>query len=179
MSSDLRMSGVDLSQNLGNRDKNGFLLMTSQLNRQINDVLMRVYKRAENLDESLLDDTFVPIVQVDSLLSTPEHHVLYGRRGTGKTHTLRRLEQRRRLMGGAALYVDLRTIGSETGLYTDQEIPLATRATTLLVDVVSAIHEGILELVLADERFTDCLHELTPALDFLGMPPLKSRFEGA
>ena len=63
------------------------------INEQINNVLMRVYKRAENLDTSLLEDTFVPIAQVDSMLSMAEHHVLYGRRGTGKTHTLRRLEQ--------------------------------------------------------------------------------------
>jgi hypothetical protein len=45
-------------------------------NEQINNVLMRVYKRAENLDTSLLEDTFVPIAQVDSMLSMAEHHVL-------------------------------------------------------------------------------------------------------
>jgi hypothetical protein len=50
--------------------------MASMLNKQINSVLTQVYKRAENLDESLLDETFLPIPQIDSLLSTSEHHVL-------------------------------------------------------------------------------------------------------
>jgi hypothetical protein len=153
--------------------------VTARINEQINNVLMRVYKRAENLDQSLLEDTFVPIPQVDSLLSTPEHHVLYGRRGTGKTHTLRRLEQQRKLKGGAALYIDLRTVGSETGLYSNQDMSLSTRATTLLVDVVSAIHEGLLELVLADENFIGKLHELSPALDHLGEAATEVRVQGS
>jgi hypothetical protein len=147
-------------------------------NEQINNVLMRVYKRAENLDTSLLEDTFVPIVQVDSMLSTAEHHVLYGRRGTGKTHTLRRLEQQRRIKGGAALYLDLRIIGSEGGLYSDQATPLPTRATTLLIDVVTAIHEGLLELALNDERFIANLSELSDALDFLATAATEVRMQG-
>jgi hypothetical protein len=141
--------------------------VTARVNEQINNVLMRVYKRAENLDGALLEHTFVPISQVESMLSTAEHHVLYGRRGTGKTHTLRRLEQHRRLRGGTALYLDLRIIGSESGLYSDQELPLATRATTLLVDVVNAIHEGLLDLVLSDERFIGDLNEISAGLDLL------------
>jgi hypothetical protein len=153
--------------------------MASMLNKQINSVLTQVYKRAENLDESLLDETFLPIPQIDSLLSTSEHHVLYGRRGTGKTHTLRRLEWRRRSGGGAALYLDLRTIGSETGLYSDREIPFPSRATTLLVDVVGAIHEGILELALSDDRFTVKLDELTFALDSLANAATEVRVQGS
>jgi hypothetical protein len=148
------------------------------INEQINNVLMRVYKRAENLDTSLLEDTFVPIVQVDSILSMAEHHVLYGRRGTGKTHTLRRLEQQRRIKGGAALYVDLRIIGSEGGLYCDQGLSLPTRATTLLIDVVTAIHEGLLELALKDEKFIANLNELSDALDLLASAATEVKLEG-
>ena len=153
--------------------------MSSMLNKQINGVLTRVYKRAENLDGLLLNETFLPIPQIDSLLSTSEHHILYGRRGTGKTHTLRRLEWQRRLNGGAALYLDLRTIGSETGLYSDREIPFPGRATTLLVDVVGAIHEGILELVLTDDRFAVKLDELSVALDDLGNAATEVRVQGS
>jgi hypothetical protein len=142
-------------------------MTATRLNEQINNALMRLYKRAENLEGALLDDTFVPIPQIDTLLSMPEHHVLYGRRGTGKTHTLRRLERQRKLVGGAALYLDLRTVGSESGLYNDQEISLQSRATTLLVDVVNAIHDGILELVLTEDRFTEDLHNFSQALDAL------------
>jgi hypothetical protein len=152
--------------------------VTARVNEQINNVLMRVYKRAENLDDTLLEHTFVPIPQVDSMLSTAEHHVLYGRRGTGKTHTLRRLEQQRRLRGGTALYLDLRVIGSESGLYSDEELPLATRATTLLVDVVNAIHEGLLDLALSDERFIGDLNEISAALDLLADAASEVRVRG-
>jgi hypothetical protein len=153
--------------------------MGTNMSEQINSALMRSYKRAENLDGPLLDETFVPIPQINDLLSTPEHHILYGRRGTGKTHTLRRLERRRRLAGAAALYLDLRTIGSETGLYGDEEIPLPSRATTLLVDVVGAIHEGISDLVIADERFAEKMHELGPALDSLGVAATEVSVQGS
>jgi hypothetical protein len=81
-------------------------------------------------------------------------------------------------MGGAAVYLDLRTIGSETGLYSDQDIPLPTRATTLLVDVIGAIHEGIMEAVLADGRFADNLHKLAPALDLLGEAASEVKVQG-
>ena len=153
--------------------------MGTKMSQQVNSALMRSYKRAENLDGPLLDDTFVPIPQIGSLLSIPEHHILYGRRGTGKTHTLRRLERQRRLAGAAALYLDLRTIGSEAGLYGDEEIPLPSRATTLLVDVVGAIHEGISDLVIADERFAENLHELGPALDSLGEAATEVKVQGS
>jgi hypothetical protein len=153
-------------------------LTSATLNEQINNGLLRVDKRAEKMDESLLEGTFVPIPQIDSMLSTAEHHVLYGRRGTGKTHTLRRLEQQRRLKGGAALYIDLRYIGSESGLYSDQALPLATRATTLLIDVVTTIHESLLDLTLSDERFTDKLSDLSPALDLLVNAASNVRVQG-
>ena len=84
---DLRVVGERPSETAG---REGDRAVMVGINEQINNVLMRVYKRAENLDTSLLEDTFVPIVQVDGMLSMAEHHVLYGRRGTGKTHTLRR-----------------------------------------------------------------------------------------
>jgi hypothetical protein len=153
--------------------------MTIKLSEQINRALMRSYKRAENLEGAVLDDTFVPIYQIDSLLSVPEHHILYGRRGTGKTHTLRRLERQRRLVGGAALYIDLRTVGSEAGIYGDEEIPIPSRATTLLVDVAGAIHEGILDLALSDEDLARNLHELGPALDSLGDAATEVRVQGS
>ena len=45
--------------------------MGTKMSEQINSALMRSYKRAENLDGPLLDETFVPIPQINDLLSTP------------------------------------------------------------------------------------------------------------
>jgi hypothetical protein len=153
--------------------------MNAKVNEAINESLMHCYKRAEKLTGQILEDTFVPIPQVDRILSLPEHHIIYGRRGTGKTHTLRRLERRVRANGGAAVYIDLRTIGSETATYGDQTIPLPSRATTLLVDVVNEIHEGIYELIIEDNRFRGNLDDLGPALDSLAEAATEVRIKGS
>jgi hypothetical protein len=53
------------------------------------------------------------------------------------------------------------------GVYGDTQLGLAARATTLLVDVMEAIHAHILELTLTDAVFVDRLHEIGPKLDAL------------
>lgn len=53
------------------------------------------------------------------------------------------------------------------GIYGDTQLPLAARATTLLVDVVEAVHSHIFELTLTDPNFSDRLHEIGPRLDAL------------
>ena len=104
---------------------------------------------------------------LESMLRSPQHHVIYGRRGTGKTHILKYLTNSERSDDRAAIYIDVRTIGSSMGVYGDTQLPLAARATTLLVDVVEAIHTHILELTLTDAVFVDRLHEIGPELDAL------------
>jgi len=60
--------------------------MAGAMNERVNFTLVQSYKRAERPDEAALEDTFVPITSLNNLLRSPEHHILYGRRGTGKTH---------------------------------------------------------------------------------------------
>ena len=141
--------------------------MAGAMNEQVNLTLVQSYKRAERPDEAALEDTFVPITALNNLLRSPEHHILYGRRGTGKTHILRHLTRQERCDGAAAIYIDLRTIGSSGGLYADSSIPVASRATALLTDIITAIQAGILDLVLADEQFAKYLDAAGPALDDL------------
>lgn len=141
--------------------------MAGAMNEQVNLTLVRSYKRAEKPDETALEDTFVPITALDNLLQSPEHHILYGRRGTGKTHILRHLTQRKRDENVGAIYVDLRTIGSVGGLYADSSIALSARATSLLADIITAIHGDLLSLVLSDDQFTKYLETAGPALDQL------------
>ncbi len=78
--------------------------------------------------------------------------------------------------GDIPIYIDLRKIGSAGGLYSDSSVPLAERATRLLMDTLSATHDELLEVVL-DDSFGLNLAKVGPALDELadaetGLPPV-------
>jgi len=135
--------------------------------------------RAETADPAVLQKTFVPIKPLLAMLSRPEHQVLYGRRGTGKTHLLIYLAQTIRQEGHLAIYLDMRTIGSSAGLYGDTTESLSLRATNLLVDVIQSLHHAILQAVIDDERYVDRLEEMSKGLDLLGEAATAVRVVGS
>lgn len=116
------------------------------MNQQINAVFLRLTKRAETSDPSVLVNTFVDTGMLQALLTSPDHQVIYGRRGTGKTHALLYLGETKRASGDITVYVDMRTIGSSVGIFADETISLAERATRLLRDTLTAIHNRLYEL---------------------------------
>jgi Cdc6-like AAA superfamily ATPase len=59
----------------------------------VNRLLMRVTRRAEKATPEYLARTFVPVEPVPSLLESLDNQVIYGRRGTGKTHLLKYLAE--------------------------------------------------------------------------------------
>lgn len=63
--------------------------------------------------------------------------------------------------------VDLRNIGSSGGLYGDSSVPLAERSTRLLIDVLGAIHDTLLEFFVDHSEALD-LSQAGPVLDELG-----------
>ena len=113
----------------------------------INQTFMQIPKRAETNQRSTLLATFVDVGPLFTLLSTLDHQVIYGRRGTGKTHALSYLAERQEAKGDVVVFCDLRSIGSTGGLYADLSIPFAQRATTLLVDTLSFMHESLLNFL--------------------------------
>lgn len=113
--------------------------------RPINIALIRMTRRAEKRDTKQLVESFVDVGSVFHSLDVVDHQVLYGRRGTGKTHILAYLADQKRAAGRVAVMLDMRTIGSSGGLYSDASVPLAERATRLLRDTLSALHDAILE----------------------------------
>jgi hypothetical protein len=132
----------------------------------INRALMRLPKRAESNERSTLVDTFVDVGPLFTLLSSQEHQVFYGRRGTGKTHALLFLADSVNREGSRAVYVDLRSIGSTGGIYSDSSVPLAERATRLLLDVLGHVHEELTDFVL-DRSYEDVDFEPTRCLRLL------------
>jgi hypothetical protein len=127
---------------------------------------MRFSRRAESNDRSALVDTFVDVGPLFTLLSSPDHQVIYGRRGTGKTHALAYLADKRQSINEPVVFVDLRTIGSSSGIYSDMSLPLAERATRLLSDTLATIHELLLEFFIDHGEEHD-LSQSGPLLDEL------------
>ncbi|GHU87118.1 hypothetical protein FACS189476_01950 [Spirochaetia bacterium] len=109
---------------------------------EMNNILIRFSKRAEKIDENMLVQSFVDVGPLFSVLNTFDNQVIYGRRGTGKTHALKYL-MKQRAEKDIVVYIDLRNIGSSGGIYSDNNIPVTERATRLLVDTLTEIHEKI------------------------------------
>ena len=109
------------------------------LNYQINTAFLGVQRRAESVDRPTLVQTFVDIGALFAVLSSHDHQIVYGRRGTGKTHALLYVAEKAKQEAAIPVYVDLRGIGSSGGLYADASIPIPQRATRLLLDVLLSI----------------------------------------
>jgi hypothetical protein len=114
---------------------------------------LRLSLRAESVDRAKLVDTFVSAGPLITLLKSTDHQVIYGRRGTGKTHALLYLDNAVRGQGDLAAYIDLRMMGSSGGLNADANVSLAERATRLAMDVLGALHEALREQVLRIRAF--------------------------
>jgi len=138
---------------------------------------MKLSRRAESTARDKLIQTFVDVGPLFTLLSSRDHQILYGRRGTGKTHALSYLADRREREGDAVAYVDLRNIGSSGGIYADPTRSLAERATRLLVDTLAAIHDNLVDFSLGTD--TVDLSQLGPALDALADAATSVRVVGS
>lgn len=117
----------------------------------INRALNLIPKRAEQRQVDQLRETFVDS-GVAAAVEAIDHQVLYGRRGTGKTHALRYLESELTARGDIAIYVDLRIVGSPEGLFMGDQVPDTERAARLLVDLLGIVHEGLLGAALEDDQ---------------------------
>jgi Cdc6-like AAA superfamily ATPase len=95
--------------------------------------------RAEKSDEATLVDTFVNSAPLLDLLSTANSQIIYGRRGTGKTHAIKYVSDLVANKGEVPIYVDLRSVGSNTSIYNDLSRSLASRAAQLINDVLEAM----------------------------------------
>ena len=84
-----------------------------------------------------------------------DHQVLYGRRGTGKTHAFGYLALEASSRGDIAINIDLRTMGSPNGVLNSDSASTVERATHLLIDLLGQVQESLLDAVLADEELIE------------------------
>lgn len=139
-----------------------------------NQLLNRVAIRAESNSAEFLARTFVEVEQISSSLLRVDHQVMYGRRGTGKTHALTKLASELDSNDDIAIYIDLRKIGSNNGLYSDRGQPMPLRATQLLIDIIEALHNELLSKSIEDARF----EAIYPYLDAVVEAATQIRVEG-
>ena len=135
--------------------------------RPLNDYILRLSKRAEKYSIEQLVASFVDVGPLFTLLSNTDNQIIFGRRGTGKTHVLSYLNNDLSSRGITTIQVDMRTMGSTGGIYSDPSLPIAERASRLLSDALCAIHDGILEICVEDNNGVYDLSRLAQSLDNL------------
>jgi Cdc6-like AAA superfamily ATPase len=117
--------------------------------KTLHKALINLNKRAERASNEILVSNFVDSEPLFDLLSTHNNQVIYGLRGTGKTHALKYLAETVGKSGDHAVYIDLRSIGSNSSIYSDTTRSLADRASTLIVDVLGAVHDELLSIAIS------------------------------
>ena len=134
---------------------------------EINNTFLKFAKRSETLDIDYLVKTFVNVGPLFTILSNKEHEIIYGRRGTGKTHALLNLKSSITNNNEVSVYIDLRTIGSNGGIFSDSSISVVERATRLLIDTISYIVTNIIDTVILDETNKYDLSKVSPIADLI------------
>lgn len=129
--------------------------------------ISRILQRSERQqDLQKLIGSFVDVGIIPQLNNT-NNQIIYGRRGTGKTHILKVLIAKLTEENPDAIivFIDARTLGS-TSQFSDPEIEIKIRCISLFRDVLSEIHNALLERLVnfppdkAEDAF-DLLHELS------------------
>ncbi|HIH9514368.1 hypothetical protein LMR84_16470 [Klebsiella variicola] len=134
--------------------------------QNINSIMMRLAKRAEKLQPDHLLKSFVDVGPTYTLLSSHDNQIMFGRRGTGKTHFLAVLCNNIQQEGIICAAIDMRLIGSTGGIFSDPNISFGERATRLLSDTLCSIHEVILDYIF--EKDIENTTEITQLLnDFI------------
>lgn len=144
----------------------------------INRTWTALRRRADRSpDRERLHDAFVE-ADYFSPASEPDSMVLFGRRGAGKTHTLLELDHVVRGNGDVPVYIDMRRLGSNSGIYDNPDMPFPTRASRLLIDLIEVVHESLFQLSVSDNNGDLDLAKLGPALDDLGEASTQIKVNG-
>ena len=115
--------------------------------REIIKAVSKIRQRAERQsDIQKLVESYVDTGIVPQLLNN-NHQILYGRRGTGKTHVFQVVRDAFEKEGCTVTYVDCRTLGS-SAQFSDKDLPIKRRCLSLFRDILSPIYNCLLESII-------------------------------
>ena len=133
------------------------------------DAILQMPRRADKWDEEMLVKTFVNIGPLIPTLLGVNNQILFGRRGTGKTHVLRFLKSIiEKEKNDCCIFIDIRQIGSTGSIYSDQSISTHQRAARLFTDILQEVRNEIIRFVTKNEENKEkYLSTVTPVIDEL------------
>jgi len=114
-------------------------------NSKISQAVSKIPQRAERQrDISKIVSSYVDVGILSQLLDNNNNQVLFGRRGTGKTHILKMYENYYEGDNSKVVcYIDSRCLGSSPQ-FSDTKLPVAHRCSSLFMDVLKEISEKLL-----------------------------------
>jgi hypothetical protein len=115
--------------------------------KNISRAISSISQRAERiLDDNKVVKTYVE-VGILPQISNANNQIIYGRRGTGKTHLFRYLENETKTSNKAiVIYLDCRTLGSAAD-YNNPNIALNKRCISLFKDIVDELYDKALHYI--------------------------------
>lgn len=122
---------------------------------QLRKAILRISLRAEqDTEEENLERTYVDVGVLEQL-DNLNHQVIFGRRGTGKSHLLRMLRRRSIEDGAGSLYLDLRTLGSSQLVTSGGFGSNAEASLSLFRDIVDRLHADLVQESI--DRSPECI----------------------
>jgi hypothetical protein len=121
-------------------------------------------------------DSFVDL-GVIAQIATENSQIVYGRRGTGKTHLFNYLgAELEKDPSSRVVYVDCRTLGSSTQ-FTDLALPMEHRCLALFKDILVEVHNALLERIIENptSRANEVLDNLSQLADAVTKPISEQR----
>lgn len=145
----------------------------------IREAILQIKLRADKWDDDSLVKSFVNVGPLIPLLNSENNQIIFGRRGTGKTHVLRYFKKQREELGDCCIFIDLRKIGSPNGIYADQSLPIEQRALRFFIDIIKVIADDIISYIISSEERTELyLSVVTPLINNLNETWTKSAICG-
>lgn len=113
--------------------------------KNISKAISGISQRAERiLDDNKVVRTYVEVGILPQVLNT-NNQIIYGRRGTGKTHLFRYLENELKSKS-ITVYLDCRTLGSAAD-YNNPNIAINKRCISLFKDIVDELYDKALHFI--------------------------------
>ena len=143
--------------------------------QDIMSAVSKILQRSERqIDEQKVVEIFVDL-GILSQINNRNNQIIYGRRGTGKTHVLRVVGHKLQQSNpkDIAVYVDCRTLGSSEQ-FTDVALPMQQRVVALLRDLIGPVYNALLEHIVSTggdnaQRALDSLDKLIPSITEVGL----------